>query len=144
MAQSLKSLLTTLVEPDNNWKLMLLNNWKTIIGTMSEHVCIEKVHEDTVVLVVTDSCWLQEIYMLSQLILRKINQSLDQPRIKHLRFKQAGIRKKRVVPTQPQREKKYVSVALSPQERAALKKIDDPQLSAALEQFLIRCYQEKE
>lgn len=143
MPQSIKSLFKTLISPEQHWKLNLLNNWATIIGAAGAHVHVEKISDDTVVLSVTDSCWMHELYLLSGLLLKKINQNLDQPRIKHLRFKQAGVRKKKSTIPNQKVTPIYKTVLLSPHEHNALTKIKDPHLSDALKQFLIRCYQEK-
>lgn len=142
MSQSLKSIFKNIISPDQNWKMGLLNSWATIIGAMGVHVHIDKIYEDTIVLSVVDSCWMQELYLLSDLLLRKINQTLDKPRIKNLRFKQSGIGKKKSPVSTVKVAPRSKIVLLSCQERAALEKIKDPHLSSALEQFLVRCYQE--
>src|SRR5690606_8688041 len=71
---------------------------------------------------------------------KTINTTLDQPRIKQVRFKQAERK-------QPKKEivrQFYVpkQVILSQQEEHALDLVDDPSLRNALKTFLIRCYQE--
>ncbi|HEV2601129.1 MAG TPA: DciA family protein [Candidatus Babeliales bacterium] len=142
MTKNIKSIVELLICPKQHWKMALLNNWTDIIGNLAAHVSIETIYDDTIILVVQDSCWMQELHLLSNLILKKINKNLDTPHIKHLRFKQIGIQKKKSI----KREKKTVhyakQVTLSSPEKDALQKIKDPHLSSALEQFLIRCYQE--
>ncbi|MDZ4123742.1 MAG: hypothetical protein U1E02_06145, partial [Hydrogenophaga sp.] len=100
--------------------------------------------EDTILLVVQDSCWLQELYLLSPVLLKTINKTLDAPRIKNLRFRVASSavkkEKKRNLEIKKQPLKK---VCLNPTEEAALKKIGDQELTHALRQFLVRCYQER-
>lgn len=140
--RSLKSVFKNIVGSDRHWKLNVLDNWATIVGTMSNYVSVDKIYEDTIVLTVVDSCWMQELYLFSDLLLKKINQNLDQPRIKHLRFKQLGVCKKKATVSKVVKKTSCKFVSLSSVERAALKKIKDPQLSSALEKFLIRCYQE--
>ena len=101
---------------------------------------LQKINTTSVVLGVHDSSWIQELYLLSKLILKKINSHLDKPRIETLRF-QCIEKKESVV------KKKFTSISikknieLKPQESMALRKINDPQLSAALQGFLQRCLQ---
>jgi len=143
MAQNIKNLLQTILKTEHNWKVHLLKNWPDIIGDLKSKVQLEKIQETTLVLSVIDACWLQELYLLSPLLLRAINQKLDRPRIKHLRFKQAGIKKERKKYVVRKNNRTQKKVTLSPTERRALKKINDSQLCDALERFLVRCYQEK-
>jgi hypothetical protein len=143
MTKNIKSILTALIAPNESWKFQLLTAWPKIIGPINNAVTIEKITEDTLVISVNDSCWLQELYLLSDLLIKTINENLDQPRIKHLRFKQAGHHKKKATIRQTVKKKELKTVVLSTRERIALKQIDDPALKDALEKFLIRCYQEK-
>jgi len=143
MAAHIKNLLNTIISPQDNWKTKLLYNWRDIIGNLHEKVTIEKINNDTMVLGVCNSCWMQELYLLSPVLLKTINESLDQPRIKQLRFIHAGRKKqkqKKTTHAQPQRAQK--SRALSPAEQKVLENITDPTLRKALEEFRMRCYQE--
>lgn len=94
MTKEIKNVLSLILANHANWKIHLLNNWSTILGPLSSKVYLEKIQEDTLILGVQDSCWLQELYLLSGMLIKTINQTLDQPRIKHLRFKTIGIKKK--------------------------------------------------
>ncbi|MCX5922319.1 MAG: DciA family protein [Candidatus Dependentiae bacterium] len=143
MAQEIKNLIPSILHGDQNWKFKLLSNWHAIFGPLSTRVSLEKIHDDILILGVQDSCWLQELYLLSTVLLKTINETLDQPRIKNLRFKIIGNKKKK----QPQQLKQKVwskhAVTLTTVEDNALHKIQDPQLRDALKNFLIRCHQEK-
>jgi hypothetical protein len=135
--------LPSVMTGTDSWKMQLLRAWPTVLGDLTPLVSLEKIDEPVLVLGVQDSCWLQELYMLSPLIIKMINKNLDQPRIKALRFKTRGT--KNVTP-----EKKKVERPLKPivpltsRELAALEKIGDAQLKEALQGFLNRCQQEKE
>lgn len=140
--QNVKNILDSLLQPSIHheaWKLNLIKNWPSIIGSLHDKVCLQKIQATSVVLGVHDSSWIQELYLLSKLILKKINSHLDTPRILTLRFQ--CIEKKEIT------KKKSVAVFikktvnLKPQEYKALEKINDPQLSAALQGFLERCLQ---
>jgi flagellar biogenesis protein FliO len=144
MAQPIKQLIHSVFDKPDNWKIDLLRNWDTIIGNLNTKVYLEKITDDTLVLGVTDSCWLQELYLLSHVILQVINEKLDRPRIKQLRFKKIGIRPvKKAAYTAP-KPRARVQRPLTSKEKQALTNIKDAQLQQALEDFLIRCYQEQE
>ena len=144
MANTIKNLLRSVLKNENNWKTSLLKTWPDVIGSLHTKVKLEKIQDTTLVLSVVDACWLQELYLLSPILLRTINQKLDRPRIKRLRFKQAGIKKEAKQQEKPRQNKVHKVVNLTSKERAALKNVDDAQLASVLERFLIRCYQEKE
>lgn len=138
----LKNLLQTYLDHETDWKLSLIKNWPEIIGSLGSKISLEKVHEDTIVLAVYDSCWMQELYLLSPVLIASINKKLDQPRIKQVRFKQAGKKKEKqaaapIKPIKPQRE-----ITLSSREITALNDVKDPSLREALKAFRIRCYRE--
>lgn len=122
----------------------LLIRWPEIIGDLGSKVILEKIQDTTLVLSVANASWMQELYLLSPLLLRTINEKLDQPRIKHLRFKQAELKKVRPQAVAPDHKPLPRELHLSPHERAALGHVKDPELSAALTRFLARCHQNKE
>jgi len=144
MATPIKTFLHSLLQKEASWKVKLLQSWPSVIGKLHTKVKLEKIQETTLVLSVADSCWLQELYLLSPVLLKTINEKLDRPRIKRLRFKQAGIKEKKKKKAAPKRKKSVKQIQLNKTEQQALHKIDDKQLSALLEKFLKRCHQEKE
>jgi len=143
MAQEIKNLLPLILKSQDSWKLKLLSSWHTIFGPLSDKVSLEKIHDDTLILGVQDSCWLQELYLLSAMLLKTINESLDTPRIKHLMFRTTGIKKTVMAPKQTKKIWPKRVVTLNAKENYALTCIKDEQLALALKGFLIRCYQEK-
>lgn len=145
MIKTIKTLVHTVFSNQQNWKLELLKHWPTILGNLKTKVYLEKIGEDTLVLSVADSCWLQEIYMLSPLLLETINKKLDAPRIKHLRFKKVGIKKKQLQKKAPVTKPNARTIRpLTLKEEQALQKVKDPVLRTALSDFLHRCRQESE
>ena len=145
MSAHIKALLFPFLQStQTSWKLSLLQKWPEIMGSLAQHVSIEKISDDSLTLSVRNSSWLQELYLMEQTILTTINQSLDRPRFKQLRFKQ-----KEQKPRNPQkREIAIVKETLTPvqftaQEKKALSNITDSVLRSALESFLIRCHREK-
>lgn len=146
MANHIKSLLSPFLNSASaDWKVSLLQRWSEIMGPMACNVTIVKVIDDTVLLGVYDSSWLQELYLLSDMIITTINQNLDQPRIKKLRFKQIkraskAAPKEVIIPQEiPQKP-----ITLTPLEQRALSKIENDQLRTVLKSFLIRCRRESE
>lgn len=136
-----RNILQTYLDHETDWKFKLIKHWPEIIGTLSSKVTLEKVNDDTIVLGVYDSCWMQELYLLSPVLISSINKKLDAPHIKQVRFKQAGRKKEKKIqkkaPVIPQQE-----INLSSREKEALNDVKDPLLREALKAFRIRCYRE--
>jgi hypothetical protein len=144
MAQHIKQFLTNILPQEESWKRYLLEHWPTIMGRLHSKVTIENIYEDYLVLGVPDACWLQELYLLSPALIKQINEKLETPRIKQVRFKQVGRMQKKVVLTPQATVRTPKVVQLNEQENNALTRIADTDLQAALKSYLIRCYQEKE
>ena len=145
MTRALKDLLSKTFLTKGQWKYQLLQNWDTIIGPLCTKVRIEKILNDMVVLGVHNSCWLQELYLLSPLLMKTINQNLDKPRIKKIRFKKIGIHPQSSIKKQKQTVqniKKPQEMQLTQKQKCALEKINDLQLRDALKLFLKRCHGE--
>jgi len=141
--KNVKNILDSLLQPTihhESWKINLIKNWPTIIGSMHDKVSLHKIQSTNIVLGVHDSSWMQELYLLSKLILKKINKNLEEPRILTLRF-QCIEKKVRTIKAKPKSVFIPKKITLKPQENLALKNINDPQLSDALQGFLQRCLQ---
>ena len=140
MTRPLKDFIHLFVQNQHDWKVKLAQEWQSTLGPLSAQVTLEKIDNDTAVLGVYDSCWMQELYLLSPLLLKTINTTLDQPHIKQLRFKKA----ERKQPKKEPQKKVYTPkhVTLTRTEEHALDLVDDPSLRCVLKTFLIRCYQE--
>jgi len=145
MSKSIKDILPHIIGPQGCWKIRLLSNWSAIWGNLSSKVHLERIEKHQLVIGVHDSCWLQELHMLSHLLLHTINKVLGTEQIKRLRFKKIEKRQQPMVKPERQPSVPYTHspVILNQKEQSALKLIKDPQLSSALKQFLVRCYQEK-
>lgn len=123
-----------------NWRFQLMHEWATIMGNLVSKVSIHKIYNDSIILGVSDSSWMQELYLLSNLIKQKINAALDKPRIETIRFYYVTnnktpktLTKKSVVPIINER-------SLTTREKKALEKIQDPELSQALTRLLQKCH----
>lgn len=144
MTTPIKTILNTVLSRHNNWQLQLLDNWPSIVGHIKTKVQLLKMYEDTLVIGVQDSCWLQELYLLTPLLLQTINQKLDRPRIKKLRFKAVGVTDTKIKKKTPITRASVAPVQLSVQEQQMLASIKDGQLRAVLKDYLVRCYRERE
>lgn len=144
MTTPIKTILNTVLSQHNNWQLQLLDNWPSIVGHIKTKVQLLKMYEDTLVIGVQDSCWLQELYLLTPLLLQTINQKLDRPRIKKLRFKAVGVTDTKIKKKTPITRASVAPVQLSVQEQQMLASIKDGQLRAVLKDYLVRCYRERE
>ncbi len=143
MALLIKEILPSLLPSERQWQIQLLQKWEIILGNLKTRVVLEKIQHDTLVLGVYDASWMQELYLLSPLILETINKNLDQSPIKQLRFKQAHrkkvVHKKNIV----KHKKEYTTEPImNSKQHDALKQIMDPELKSALYNFLIRCCKE--
>ena len=142
MAVDLKELLHALINPKKSWKTDLLYRWNDIIGSLHSKVRIEKIYDDTLVLGVFHSCWMQELYLLSPLLIKTINEKLDQPYIKQIHFKHIGLNKFKEKNLKPPTIKKKKEIILTKEDERALAKVADPALRDVLKAFRMRCYQE--
>ncbi len=145
MTFHIKTFLSPLLQSKKqSWKIALLNKWPEIMGNLANHVSIEKIEQESIVLGVQNSSWLQELYLMGPTILETINQNLDQPRFKTIRFKQRGSKPQRTknkpVKAAPVKEQPIV---ISAHEQKALDRITDTELKQAMHSFLIRCHREK-
>lgn len=125
---------------EQSWKSSIIENWSEIIGSLASKVFVEKIYQDTIILAVIDSCWMQELHLLSELLKKKINDTLSQPRIKTIRFKYSTQK-----PPYQAKKTDLLSVAiqektLSAAEQEALARIQDQELSQALTRFLQKCH----
>ena len=150
MAQTLKQLTSSLFKKKSNWKITLLKEWPSIVGKLTDKVTLEKITGHTLTLGVRDACWLHELNLLSPVLLHHINQRLDQPHVKTIRFRRIGIKqigikqRKEIQHVQVQRSIKARHIEVTNAEKCALNSIQNQELQKALHQFLVRCYQERE
>jgi len=146
MSQKIKSILSHILNAKaTTWQNELIKNWPHIIGNLDKRMFLKKVKNDTLIIGVYDSNWLQELHILSHLLLKKINSHLQNSYVKKLYFvyspkyntdkKKSSSLKYRQINTE--------SFTLKPKEKLALNKIKNPELQKALKLYLMRCNQEK-
>jgi len=144
MAHKVKDLLKSFIQQEASWKHLIIKNWHEIMGNLSDKVQLIRATKDTLVLGVHDSSWLQELYLLSPILIKQINQKLDQPYVKELRFKRLARPKKMSIQRTRAKKRNYAqSVKLNSKEEKILSAVQDQELKKVLRTFLVRCYQEK-
>lgn len=122
---------------DQFWKVNLLQNWSGIMGNIASKVMIHKIYKDSITLGVYELCWMQELYILSPVIQKKINEFLGSEKIKTIRFRAAQKKEKRK--KKKSVTKKIEKKELSEHEQANIKKIKDPELAHSLKLLLEKC-----
>jgi len=125
------------------WYVTLLSDWSTIVGSLSDHMRVERFRGDALILGVYDAHWMQELHLLSPTILKTINTHLQNHTITQVRFtlvERPQVKKK---PLQPLHQKGTRPCRpLSDQEKKKLSAIQDVSLRKALESFLKRSIRE--
>lgn len=139
MAVLIKEIVPALFQQKQGWHTVLLAHWEEIVGSLKTRVRLEKIQDDTLIIGVYESHWMQELYLLSHLLIDTINQFLGESRIKKLHFKLVEERKrtpKKIAAFVP---KEKAEVVLTHAQKRALETIVDGQLKDALIQFWSRC-----
>jgi len=143
MQSNIKQLLATILPAAKDWKGYLLRNWRNLVGPLHKKMTIEKIGDGVVVFGVHDSCWMQELYLLSPLLLKAVNKNLDHPYVKQVRFKRAKRKATRSErPTYAAPKKVAPLRPPTKQEQDALKAVKDEELRIALDAFRARCHRE--
>jgi len=145
MEKCLGNLLATFFQTQKNWKIKLLSQFHDIVGNdLKDHVSIIKVNDTNIIIGVSNSCLLQELRALAPLLLTKINQSLDIPRLVAIQFKLRGYTQALGVFMTSNHDEisSKDTLTLTQNDREALNKIQDKELVHVLETFRKRCYKE--
>lgn len=144
MFKSLQHILSTsITKQSSSWQHYLMKEWKTIVGNLSEQMVLEKVYDDTLLIGVYEHQWLQELHLLSHVIIKEINKHLDKPYIKKLRFKHSEKKQKKNNSTPTQQPAPSTLIPLTSHEKKALNSIKDADLQSVLHTFLSRCKHNK-
>lgn len=126
------------------WQRQLLNDWDKIVGNLKTRICLEKIHKTVLIIGVYEPHWMQELYLLSNVLINKINTYLGCKRIEKLRFKLIN-KKEKITKYQKYIDKKMTDklktpkILLNPAQERALFKIKDDQLKKVLTDFLACC-----
>ncbi len=143
MTTPIKTILEQYFNPSQDWRLFLLANWEEIIGALKTQVRLEKIeaayNKGIVTLGVYESVWLQELHLMTPLLIRSMNQKLGSPAISQVKFKLIVKDKKPAAKETKTYTQKKLRTELTQKEELALQKIHDPELKKALKKLLLRC-----
>ena len=124
------------------WKLELFKRWNEIIGDLKNRVSIEKIEGSLLVLKVSHSVWAHEVFVLSEVIRKKINSTLGKEYINVIRIKTAKISEKIKKNSKSYNKgfsRDLKKFSLSKIEERALTKISDQELRRCLQNFGLCC-----
>jgi hypothetical protein len=114
-----------------SWHYEFIKSWPTIARGLEEHLSIGNILKDTVTLEVHDSSWIQEVHLLSPVILNRIQQFY--PAIQ--KIKVSKISKKRIA-----QKKEILSLnKITDQEKNVVKIVKDKELAKALLSYYTIC-----
>lgn len=131
--KSIKTILSS------DWRFNLLENWHEIVGPLNTHTRIERIEKDSLIIGVYDAHWMQELYILSKDLLKKINNILGENKIKRISFKLVQKRSNlKFNLNKKQFTQNNLQNSLTENENKALSKISDPQLQEAMKSFLLK------
>jgi hypothetical protein len=141
MTKAIQELLLEIIPKQHRWKVTLLKQWPSIIGSLDGKVIIEKITDNCLYLGVCHPSWAQELFILSSVIKQKINIALAENRIENIKF--------RVMP-QAQAKQVFLHIkktnntvktntSLSSKEKKCLSDVKNDILRTALEDFYIKC-----
>lgn len=137
--RSIKSLLDTTFQNTSSWQLKLAAQWPDLVGNLANIMSLEKIYGGTLIVGVYEQSWIQELYMLSGMIIKTINDQLEGAKIEKMQFKLAT-RKEKTVQKKPVFSETYdYAIELNKREELALHAIQDQELRTVLKSFLISC-----
>lgn len=145
---TLKDILHTLLRnPKKSWQTRLMSEWPLVIGDLHKRLCLQKIQDTTLILGVYDQHWMHELYMLSRIIIKKINTELGHPYVERVRFvlvdpaslRGASTSAKASTETTPSTAAPDTAPVLTQQQTTALATVKDKQLQQELMRFFSRC-----
>ena len=146
-AKPINNFLKSIIPAEHRWKMILLKNWNYIIGEFKDKVIIEKIQGDLLILGVSHPVFAQELFSVSDDLIKKINRYLKAEKIKKIQFRYLNFdqilkrknsleEKKRFV---QEKNKTFEFIDLTTSELEMLNKINDKSLKESLRKFYLRC-----
>jgi predicted GTPase len=123
----------------HTWEMYLIQNWTRIVGNLHTRMCLEKIQGDTLVIGVYDSHWMQELFLLQNMLISMINGHFDKPYVKNIRLKLAKQAERKKKKQEPKKAVKQPATLLTEQHQQALDQVKDEQLQKILQEFLQHC-----
>jgi hypothetical protein len=142
MIISLDALISKVLNISQDWRLQLLQNWASIVGSLKEHICLEHIYGNTVVIGVYESHWMHELTGLSRVLSQAINKSLGSEYVTQVKFKLCS-RRAYHRPARPPllclEAQERAPLILTAEHTRMLESIADQALRRALLRFFTRC-----
>lgn len=146
MTKAIKDIIQTIIPPKLRWKIKLFHHWKNIIGPMHEHVSLQQIKDNYIILGVSHPAWAQELHVLSPMLKKKVNTLLNEQKIKKIHFriitKSKNPNNNNNVKTKKSPHTSEPPTLLA-RESKALTALEDEDLRILLKRFLIRCKKQK-
>ncbi|MBD3231632.1 DUF721 domain-containing protein [Candidatus Dependentiae bacterium] len=136
--------LNHFVSKDHTWKLELFQNWEKIIGKLKDKVIIHKIENNLLVLAVNHPVWANEIYLLKDLLKKKVNIYLEKEKIKKIQIKtiysyKQNQKKEKFSFFYKDKNKNPTKITLNDAETENLSKINNKELKFWLKKFYVTC-----
>lgn len=140
MAIAVKDIIPKFLNQKLDWQESLMQRWPSIVGSLQTRIRLEKIYDATVVIGVYESHWMQELFLLSSVIVDSINTFLGEQKIQAVRF---VLVEERPRPTRWSYKAKRSSgsarkISLNDAQTKALAGVSDAGLREALMEFLGR------
>jgi hypothetical protein len=131
--KQIKDILNTNISQMNkcSWHYEFIKSWPTIARGLEEHLSIGKIYKDTVVLEVHDNSWMQEVHLLSPVILNRIQQFY--PEIQKIKVSKSHQKRLDI------KKQNFVYNKITEQEKNVVKIIKDKDLAKALLNYYTIC-----
>lgn len=142
MAILLHNILEKILNHDNDWRFELIKNWDKVAGGLKTRIRLESIFSSTVVIGVYESHWMQELFLLSNVILNNINTVITNYKVTNIKFKLVNARKVFNKKIYNFNKLTRLPAVLNETQTQALKKLNNKELETVLVSFLARC-QEK-
>ncbi len=139
MTTPLKPLLESLIPQEHAWKLKLFSQWHEVLGGLSTKASIEKIEGSIIWISVKHSAVGQELMMLSDFILERINAVIKPHVIKTIRFKVKNISQQQAKQPQKRRLDIKEHPTLTSEEAKLLAVIENDDLQSSIARYFRRC-----
>lgn len=117
------------------WAIRLARGWDKAIGDLHERMRLEAIKDDQVVVGVYDSRWIPELFLLTPLLIKSMNDYLGGTFVRRIRFvlveKSTRGALKKVIPDENTRKQPKMSM----RQEQILGTIKDEELKDVLEKF---------
>ena len=139
MNQQSLALVKSVIAEQHQWKIILLEQWPAIIGSLAPYVTIEQIKESVLFLGTKHPAWSQELSFILPELKEKINNLLSSEKITAIIIKHNGCIAERKKITREKKSQKPVipERTLTILEQYHLSRIKDQELQTALKLFLL-------